>query len=159
MNVPCGIMDQFVSALASEGSTLLVDCRSHAYETVPLDDAGVVFVVANSGVKHRNSSGAYAERVKQCGDAVKAVSAVFCCAAALACALHSVFCRFHFSRKYRVWGFQAQGALFGRSCFWCVEGRRAFMMMLVGRVPLSHCCGLFLENGGCAIVARSHQKR
>lgn len=27
MNVPCGIMDQFVSALAVAGSTLLVDCR------------------------------------------------------------------------------------------------------------------------------------
>lgn len=82
MNVPCGIMDQFVSALAREGSTLLVDCRSHAFETVPLDDAGVVFVVANSGVKHRNSSGAYAERVKQCRDAAEAVSAL-CCAYAV----------------------------------------------------------------------------
>lgn len=75
-------MDQFVSALAREGSTLLVDCRSHAYETVPLDDAGVVFVVANSGVQHRNSSGAYAERVQQCKDAVEAVSVV-CCAHAV----------------------------------------------------------------------------
>ncbi len=27
MGVPCGIMDQFVSALAVAGTTLLVDCR------------------------------------------------------------------------------------------------------------------------------------
>ena len=74
MNVPCGIMDQFVSSLAREGSTLLVDCRDNSSETVPLDDDGVVFVVANSGVRHRNASGAYGERVQQCRDAVEAVS-------------------------------------------------------------------------------------
>lgn len=41
---------------------------------MPLDDPGVVFVVANSGIRHRNASGAYGERVQQCKDAVAAVS-------------------------------------------------------------------------------------
>lgn len=75
MNVPCGIMDQFVSSLAKKDCTLLVDCRSNAYETVPLDDDGVVFVVANTGVRHKHVGGEYAARVQQCKDAVEAVSA------------------------------------------------------------------------------------
>lgn len=41
---------------------------------MPLDDPDVVFVVANSGIRHRNASGAYGERVQQCKDAVEAVS-------------------------------------------------------------------------------------
>lgn len=77
MDVPCGIMDQFVSSLAQEQSTLLVDCRDNSFETVPLDDTGVVLVVANSGIRHRNASGAYGERVQQCRDAVEAVSFFF----------------------------------------------------------------------------------
>ncbi|CAN0486662.1 unnamed protein product, partial [Scytosiphon promiscuus] len=77
VGVPCGIMDQFVSALAVANSTLLVDCRTNAFETVPLDDPDVVFVVANSGIRHRNASGAYGERVQQCKDAVAAVSRLF----------------------------------------------------------------------------------
>lgn len=48
--------------------------RTNAFETVPLDDPDVVFVVANSGIRHRNASGAYGERVQQCKDAVVAVS-------------------------------------------------------------------------------------
>ncbi|CBJ31145.1 conserved unknown protein [Ectocarpus siliculosus] len=73
MGIPCGIMDQFVSALAVAGTTLLVDCRTNAFETVPLDDSGVVFVVTNTGIRHRNASGAYGERVQQCKDAVEAI--------------------------------------------------------------------------------------
>lgn len=46
------------------------------YETVPLDDEGVVFVVTNSRVRHKNSSGAYGERVQQCQYAVEAVSCI-----------------------------------------------------------------------------------
>lgn len=73
MGVKCGIMDQFVSSLASKGTALLVDCRSNAYERIPLDDHGVVLVVADSGVKHCNADGSYSERVKQCEMAVQAV--------------------------------------------------------------------------------------
>ena len=74
MGVGCGIMDQFVSSLATKGCALLVDCRSNAFETVPLDDDSVVFVVTNSGVKHCNADGWYTERVEQCQAAVQAVS-------------------------------------------------------------------------------------
>ncbi|CAM9765873.1 unnamed protein product [Pylaiella littoralis] len=73
VGVPCGIMDQFVSALAVTGSTLLIDCRTKEFETVPLDDPDVVIVVANSGIRHRNASGDYAERVQQCEDALAAI--------------------------------------------------------------------------------------
>lgn len=73
MKTPCGIMDQFVSALACKGCTLLVDCRSNEHEAVPLSDDSVVFVVANSGVKHKHAEGAYGDRVRECQDAVRAV--------------------------------------------------------------------------------------
>lgn len=69
-------MDQFVSSLAQAGSTLLIDCRSKEFETVPLTDDGVLIVVANSGVKHKHAEGAYGKRVEECRQAVKAVSFV-----------------------------------------------------------------------------------
>ncbi|CAM9526735.1 unnamed protein product, partial [Choristocarpus tenellus] len=73
LKCPCGIMDQFASVLARQGCTLLVDCASNKYETVPLDDPGVVVVVANSGVTHKHSDGAYGERVAQCAEAVQMI--------------------------------------------------------------------------------------
>ena len=36
--VPCGIMDQFISALGREGHLLLLDCRTRKTELVPMDD-------------------------------------------------------------------------------------------------------------------------
>jgi galactokinase len=36
--VPCGIMDQFISALGREGHLLLLDCRTRKTELVPMSD-------------------------------------------------------------------------------------------------------------------------
>src|SRR5580692_1968166 len=36
--VPCGIMDQFISALGREGHLLLLDCRTRKTELVPMND-------------------------------------------------------------------------------------------------------------------------
>ena len=36
--VPCGIMDQFISALGREGHLLLLDCRTRQTELVPMSD-------------------------------------------------------------------------------------------------------------------------
>lgn len=94
MGVKCGIMDQFVSSLASEGTALLVDCRSNAYERVPLDDHAVVLVVADSGVKHCNADGSYSERVKQCEMAVQAVSGLISLVQQLlACTTEEAVCK------------------------------------------------------------------
>lgn len=65
-NVPCGIMDQFSSALGEQGKLLLIDCRSETAELVPLDDPNVAVLVINSNVKHELTGGEYAERRSQC---------------------------------------------------------------------------------------------
>jgi galactokinase len=69
--VPCGIMDQFISALGREGHLLLLDCRSRQTELVPMNDPSVSLLVINTNVKHELSGGEYAERRAQCEEAAK----------------------------------------------------------------------------------------
>ena len=65
--VPCGIMDQLVSFAGKENQALLIDCRSHSIEYVPLPpEDQYVFVVANSNVKHSHASNEYANRKASC---------------------------------------------------------------------------------------------
>jgi galactokinase len=72
VGVQCGIMDQFASALSKRGHALLIDCRTLAYEHVPLRlaEAGLCVVVVNSGVKRELASSAYNDRRRECGEAV-----------------------------------------------------------------------------------------
>ena len=73
--VPCGIMDQFVSACGRAGHALLIDCRPpFATEHLPLDEE-VALVVANSNVKHSLSGSEYPDRVRQCREACDALRA------------------------------------------------------------------------------------
>ena len=67
--VPCGIMDQFISALGREGHLLLLDCRTRKTEIVPMHDPSVALLIINTNVKHELSGGEYAERRSQCEDA------------------------------------------------------------------------------------------
>ena len=69
--VPCGIMDQFISALGREGHLLLLDCRTRKTELVPMDDSSVALLVINTNVKHELSGGEYAERRAQCEEAAR----------------------------------------------------------------------------------------
>ena len=69
--VPCGIMDQFISALGREGHLLLLDCRTRKTELVPMDDPSVALLVINTNVKHELSGGEYAERRAQCEEAAR----------------------------------------------------------------------------------------
>ncbi len=69
--VPCGIMDQFISALGREGHLLLLDCRTRKTELVPMSDPAVALLVINTNVKHELSGGEYAERRAQCEEAAK----------------------------------------------------------------------------------------
>jgi galactokinase len=69
--VPCGIMDQFISALGREGHLLLLDCRTRKTELVPMSDPSVALLVINTNVKHELSGGEYAERRAQCETAAK----------------------------------------------------------------------------------------
>ena len=69
--MPCGIMDQFVSTMASAGCALKIDCRSSKAENVQVDtndendsnDEGVAFFITNSNVKHELTGSEYPTRL------------------------------------------------------------------------------------------------
>jgi len=69
--VPCGLMDQYISSCAVEGHALLLDCRSQEAQQVPLDDPSVSILIINSNVKHELVGGEYADRRRQCHEAVR----------------------------------------------------------------------------------------
>ena len=64
--MPCGIMDQFISAMGEEGHAMLLDCRSLRRQSVPLDNPDVVVLVINSNVKHTLSGSEYPQRRSDC---------------------------------------------------------------------------------------------
>jgi galactokinase len=69
--VPCGIMDQFISAMGRENHLLLLDCRSRETQLVPMSDPSVELLIVNTNVKHELSGGEYAHRRAQCETAAK----------------------------------------------------------------------------------------
>ncbi len=69
--VPCGIMDPLVSLVAREGTALLLDCRSRAYEHVPLHLEEHTVAILDSGVRHALAAGEYARRQAECRAAVE----------------------------------------------------------------------------------------
>ena len=73
--VPCGIMDQFMSALGREGHLLLLDCRTRNTELVPMSDPSVALLIINTNVKHQLSGGEYAARRAQCEHAAATLGA------------------------------------------------------------------------------------
>eukprot|EP00581_Thalassiosira_minuscula_P005796 CAMPEP_0183745108 /NCGR_PEP_ID=MMETSP0737-20130205/66074_1 /TAXON_ID=385413 /ORGANISM="Thalassiosira miniscula, Strain CCMP1093" /LENGTH=476 /DNA_ID=CAMNT_0025980767 /DNA_START=222 /DNA_END=1649 /DNA_ORIENTATION=- len=101
-NVPCGIMDQFVSSAGSSGRLLLIDCRSLDFREVSVGGGGrqhgddettietttetttknneeedtPVLVVANSCVTHDLGAGEYPVRVRQCREATDILARV-----------------------------------------------------------------------------------
>jgi galactokinase len=70
VGVPCGIMDQFVSAGGQEGSAIFLDCRSLAWRAVKLPQ-DVAVVSANTMVKHELGDSAYRTRVEECAEAAR----------------------------------------------------------------------------------------
>ncbi len=70
VGVPCGIMDQFISAGGEAGAAVLLDCRSLEWRTVKLPE-GVAIVTANTMVKHQLGDSAYRTRVQECAEAAR----------------------------------------------------------------------------------------
>jgi galactokinase len=69
VNVPCGIMDQFVCALGKRDHALFLDCRDLTYRHVPLSGR-VKIVVCYSGVRRALAASEYEIRLQQCRQAV-----------------------------------------------------------------------------------------
>lgn len=67
--VPCGIMDQLISALGRAHHALLIDCRDLSYRHVPIPK-GARIVVADTSVRRDLASSEYRVRRAQCEDAV-----------------------------------------------------------------------------------------
>jgi len=68
--MPCGIIDQFISAMGKKGHSLLLDCRDRSTRHVPLNDPNLRVVISNSNVKHQLVAGEYTARRHQCEAAV-----------------------------------------------------------------------------------------
>ena len=68
-----GIMDQFVACMGKQGHALRLDCRSLAYELIPIP-ADVRLVICNTMVKHEHASGEYNRRREECDEGVRLLS-------------------------------------------------------------------------------------
>jgi len=75
VGVNSGIMDQFIAGLATPAHALLLDCRSLAYEHVPLPD-GYLIGVADTGVKHGLVASEYNARRAECEEGVRLLQPV-----------------------------------------------------------------------------------
>jgi len=71
VGVNCGIMDQFISSLGKRGQALFIDCRSLAYELVPLP-SGVTVLIVDTNAPRSLAASAYNERRAQCEQAAQA---------------------------------------------------------------------------------------
>lgn len=76
VDMQCGIMDQFISALGQEDAALMIDCRSLDYRAVPLklSERGYSIVITNSGVRRGLVDSEYNARRSECADGVKLLS-------------------------------------------------------------------------------------
>ena len=72
VGVPCGIMDQSVSLMATSGSALLLDCRDLETRLIPFDLAasGLQLLIIDTQVQHTLVDGGYAQRRQSCESAV-----------------------------------------------------------------------------------------
>jgi galactokinase len=68
VGVPCGIMDQSVSLMASRGFALLLDCRDLSTRNIPFDVAshGLELLIIDTQAHHALTDGGYAERRASC---------------------------------------------------------------------------------------------
>lgn len=76
-DMPCGIMDQFISCMGKENAALLIDCRSLETKLVNLSQGSgdgqndITFLVVNSNVKHQLSGSEYPQRRSDCFEAAQ----------------------------------------------------------------------------------------
>jgi galactokinase len=66
----CGIMDQFISCFGLAGHALMLDCRSLAFDPLPIS-SDVRIVICNTKVKHSLAGGEYNERRRDCEAGVR----------------------------------------------------------------------------------------
>lgn len=67
--VPCGIMDQFISANGRENNAIMLDCKDLSYKMIPMVDESISILIVDSAVKHSLADGGYAARRNNCEEA------------------------------------------------------------------------------------------
>lgn len=72
VGVPCGILDQGVSAFGRRDHLVHIDCRTMEFSRVPLPP-GLDFWIFNTHAKHALVDGLYAERHRECMQAAEAL--------------------------------------------------------------------------------------
>ncbi|MCX6846584.1 MAG: galactokinase [Verrucomicrobia bacterium] len=68
-HVPCGIMDQFASAIGAKDHLVLIDCMTAEPQLVPFSHPDLTVLISNTMVHHELSDGGYALR-RKLGDPV-----------------------------------------------------------------------------------------
>lgn len=71
VGVQCGIMDQLAVAASKASCALFLDCRTLAFEHVPINFKDAQFVIVNSGVTRGLKGSEYNTRREECQQAVK----------------------------------------------------------------------------------------
>jgi galactokinase len=71
IGVKVGIMDMFASLHGKKGHVIRLDCRSLAFEYVPLELGNYKIVLLDTGVKHELASSEYNLRRQQCEEGVR----------------------------------------------------------------------------------------
>ena len=75
VGVPCGILDQGVSAFGQAGRLVLIDCRSgNVYHCAHAGDRALL--IFNTGAKHALLDSLYAARRRECEDAFEDFAAL-----------------------------------------------------------------------------------
>jgi galactokinase len=69
--VPCGIMDPFISILGRAEHVLLLDCLYNEPAWIPLTDVSVAVLIVNTNVKHELASSQYGLRRQACETAAR----------------------------------------------------------------------------------------
>jgi galactokinase len=77
VGLKCGIMDQFVSALAQPDAAILIDCRDLSYKTIPLHlaEQSVSLVITHTGVRRGLAASKYNERRAECEEGLQILKA------------------------------------------------------------------------------------
>ncbi|UCF97710.1 MAG: galactokinase [Spirochaetaceae bacterium] len=74
VGVQCGIMDQFVSRMAKEGSAMFIDTRSMEYRHIPISLGNIKILITNSNVPRSLVESEYNQRRAECERCVSLLS-------------------------------------------------------------------------------------
>lgn len=70
----CGIMDQFVSAMAKKNHALFLDCNTLDYRHVPLELGEYTIVITNTNAPHKLTDSQYNLRRSECEEALSVIN-------------------------------------------------------------------------------------